>query len=112
ARTCRVLFFAPAAADQSKSSRLTYWGYANLAFTRGQAIGRLRAERGNLRLRRSGVGAERGCRGRSAHHRVPGVPARIGEPLPGGRQVRLLADRCAAPDDIAAGAPGAPHRRG
>src|SRR5207248_9904004 len=92
-------------------SRLTYWGYANLAFPRDQAIGPLRAERGNLRLRRSGIGAERGCRGRSAHRRVPGLPARIGEPPPGGRQVRLLAERCAASNDIAAGALGAPDRR-
>ena len=63
----------------------------------------LRAERGDVRLRRSGAGGERGCRGRSPYRLVPGLPARVGEPPPGGRSVRLLAHRCAASDDIAAG---------
>src|SRR3546814_3777701 len=53
-----------------------------------------------------------GCRGRGPYRLVPGLPARVGKPPPGGRSVRRLAHRCAASDDIAAGAPCASHRRG
>ena len=60
----------------------------------------------------AGAAGERGCRGRSPYRLVPGLPARVGEPAPGGRSVRLLAHRRAASDDIAAGAPCASYRRG
>ena len=60
----------------------------------------------------AGAAGERACRGRSPYRLVPGLPARAGEPAPGGRQLRRLAHRCAASDDIAAGAPGASYRRG
>src|SRR5437660_6244501 len=43
---------------------------------------------------------------------VPGLPARVGEPPRGGRSVRLLAHRCAASADVAAGASCASHCRG
>src|SRR3546814_19928588 len=65
-----------------------------------------------VRVRRSSAGGERGCRGRGPYRLVPGLPARVGKPPPGGRSVRRLAHRCAASDDIAAGAPCASHRRG
>jgi hypothetical protein len=43
---------------------------------------------------------------------VSGLPTGVGEPLPGGRSVPLVANRCLASDDIPADAPCASHRRG
>ena len=44
-----------------------------------------------MRLRPAGPACERGCRGRSAHRLVPGLPARVGEPATGDQYLRLLA---------------------
>src|SRR5437868_6464222 len=64
----------------------------------------LRKIRADVRLRLDGPSCERGCRGRGPYCGVPGLPARIGEPAASGRSVGLLAHRCAASDDVAAGA--------
>jgi hypothetical protein len=55
-----------------------------------------------VRLRPPGPAYQRGCRGRSPYRLVPRLPARAGEPSPGGQSVRLLAHRCAASDYAAA----------
>src|SRR6185503_20642637 len=82
----------------SKSSRLTFLGYAP-----EPQLEPLRGKRGNVRLRPAGSACERGCRGGSPYRLMPGLPARAGEPPAGGRSVRLLAHRCAASAYIAAG---------
>src|SRR5215469_4662609 len=71
----------------------------------------LRAERVNMRLRPAGLACERGCRRGNPHRFVPGLPARVGEPAPGGQSVRLLAHRCAASNYSASGTPCLTHRR-
>jgi hypothetical protein len=68
--------------------------------------------RAGVRLCCSGAASERGCRDGGPYRLVSGLPTGVGEPLPGGRSVPLVANRCLASDDIPADAPCASHRRG